>query len=119
VPFFFVNFDTEVQFLETLPSHPNIVRYLFHHFDHEKGRARLFMTKYSSSLRDVIVRRSLGIGDPLSGVDWCKCCPKCTHVHTLNAPPLHFSLLEAASILLDIAQGVQFLHFNQILHRDL
>ncbi len=54
-------FESEVQFLETLPFHPNIVRYLFHQFDHDKGKARLFMTRYSSSLRDVIVRRKVGI----------------------------------------------------------
>lgn len=114
-------FESEVQFLENLPAHPNIVRYLFHHFDHEKGRARLFMTKYSSSLRDVLVRRQAGIGDPTSGLIYCRCCPRCTHVErTRDAPsPLHFSLGEAAAILLDIAQGVQFLHFHQILHRDL
>lgn len=48
-------------FLEQLPPHPNIVRYLFHKFDHEKGKARLFMTKYALSLRDEIVRRKVDL----------------------------------------------------------
>ncbi len=95
------------------------MRYLFHHFDHERGRARLFMTKYSSSLRDVLVRRTLGIGNATSGAHWCLCCPKCTTIQSGHAAPLHLSLKEAAAILLDIALGVQFLHQHQILHRDL
>ncbi len=108
-------------FLEQLPTHPNIVRYLFHTFDHEKGRARLFMTKYALSLRDEIVRRKAGVGD-VAAMQWaCGCCPKCATLkpgaHAL--PPLHFSVVEAAQILLDIAQGLYFLHFHQILHRDL
>jgi serine/threonine protein kinase len=116
-------FESEVVFLEQLPAHPNIVRYLFHTFDHETGRARLFMTKYAMSLRDEIVRRKAGVGDVTSGVSWCGCCPKCAVVE--HAPgdsppaPLYLNLVEAARILLDIAQGLYFLHFHSVLHRDL
>ncbi len=117
-------FESEVVFLEQLPAHPNIVRYLFHTFDPERGRARLFMTKYALSLRDELVRRKAGIGDVAGGVSWCGCCPKCAVVHApaAGAPaaaPLYLSLVEAARILLDIAQGLYFLHFHSVLHRDL
>lgn len=112
-------FEAEVQFLENLPVHPNIVRYLFHTFDHEKGRARLFMTQYALSLRDEIVRRKLGIGNVASGMSWCSCCPKCSHVQSGSSKPLGFTLIEAARVLLDIAQGLTFLHSHSVLHRDL
>ena len=113
-------FESEVQFLENLPPHPNIVRYLFHTFDTDKGRARLFMTMYALSLRDEIVRRKAGIGgDVASGAVWCTCCPKCCHLEKGPAVIMSFDLIEAARILLDIAQGLGFLHTNKVLHRDL
>ena len=112
-------FESEVVFLEQLPAHQNIVRYLGHTFDHEKGRARLFMTKYALSLRDEIVRRKAGIGNVTSGATWCSCCPKCAHVTSGPVSPVYFSLSEIARVMLDIAQGLYFLHFNQVLHRDL
>ena len=113
-------FESEVQFLESLPPHANIVRYLFHQFDMEQGKARLFMTRYSSSLRDEIVRRKAGIGDISSGARWCHCCPKCSIITSdKQTHPLHFTLAEATHIIFDIAKGLNFLHNNQILHRDL
>lgn len=63
-----------------------------------------------------------GIGEVVSGARWCTCCPKCAHLEAEGlAPPkpVYFSVLEAARALLDVAQGLYFLHFHQVLHRDL
>lgn len=60
-----------------------------------------------------------GIGAVASGAAWCGCCPKCAHLERGDGVPVWFSVLEAARALLDVAQGLYFLHFHHVLHRDL
>src|SRR5690348_2743314 len=48
--------EQEMALLETLPPHKNLVRYLFHH--REPQKIRIFMTKYSGTMRDLIKKRS-------------------------------------------------------------
>eukprot|EP01094_Clydonella_sp_ATCC50884_P029183 TRINITY_DN9052_c0_g1_i1.p1 TRINITY_DN9052_c0_g1~~TRINITY_DN9052_c0_g1_i1.p1 ORF type:complete len:498 (-),score=169.99 TRINITY_DN9052_c0_g1_i1:197-1615(-) len=89
--------EAEVRILESLPSHPNIVRYLFHH--RTGSHLRLFMTKYDCTLSDVIKRRT----DPAYG----------------GHPENWFEVDELLNLFTGIVKGVQFLHSHCIIHRDL
>jgi len=85
------NFEREIELLEQLPYHPNIVRYLFHTTN--ESTTRLFMTKYASSLRKII-------NDRLKN----------------NQP---FTVTQVLKYGIEITKGVVFLHSNNIIHRDL
>lgn len=90
------SFEGEIQLLELLPPHNNIVRYLYH--ERVEGKLRLYMTKYAGALGNRLreLRRSVDSG--------------------------HGSIYSAKTIAkycLDIAQGVVFLHQHKIVHRDL
>jgi len=89
-------FDTEIEVLEKLPYHPNIARYLFH--EKSDNRVRLFMTKYALSLRDVINTRRAAVSEG-----------------TLS----YFYPGEVAKWTAQIANGVEFLHKNHVIHRNL
>lgn len=86
-------FETEIEVLEALPHHPNIIRYLFHQ---KKGtKLRLYMTRYATSLGKVIVERARQNGAE------------------------HFSSVEILKWCMDIATGLEFLKNHNIIHRDL
>jgi PAS domain S-box-containing protein len=85
------SFETEVSVIERLPSHPNIVRYLFH--DLQPSKLRLFMTRYHGTLRG--------------------------YIDTLRKPKGPWPYLLATRHLLRIANGLVFLHKHGIMHRDL
>ena len=85
------NFEREMSILYKLPKHPNIVRYLYH--KKMKGKYCLFMTKYSGTLREEIDKRSAN--------------ENC------------FSPSVVIRIAYQIANGLTFLHDNNIMHRDL
>lgn len=89
-------FETEVELLEKLPYHANIARYLFH--EKSDNRYRLFMTKYAMSLRDVITTRR-------------------TNVSAGTAS--YFYPGEIAKWVAQVANGVDFLHKNHVVHRNL
>lgn len=124
------SFETEIELLERLPFHPNIVvrthtqsstlrcssllccsfdsatvvlisfflpqRYLFH--ERKGDKLRLFMTKYSTSLRRIIHRRK-------------------KEVEEKRSEP--FSALEISKWSASIAAGLEFLHKQHVVHRDM
>jgi len=85
-------FEKEITILEKLHYHKNIVRYLFH--EHTNKKLRLFMTKYSCNLRDILIERTV-----------------------FNKGPYFPS--DISRFALDIIRGLEFLHKNNVLHRDL
>jgi PAS domain S-box-containing protein len=80
-----------VNLLESLSPHRNLVRYLFH--ERSKTTMRLFMKRYQNTLRGHMMERA--------------------------AVELPFTYKEAISIGLDISVGLDFLHKNKIIHRDM
>jgi len=84
-------FESEIALVESLPFHKNIVKYLYH--DRTTTKLRLFMTRYSCNLKTVIDDR--------------------------KAKNQFFSTVEIAMHSLDIIRGLEYLHKNSILHRDL
>eukprot|EP01130_Rhizamoeba_saxonica_P001293 TRINITY_DN11172_c0_g1_i1.p1 TRINITY_DN11172_c0_g1~~TRINITY_DN11172_c0_g1_i1.p1 ORF type:complete len:462 (-),score=111.47 TRINITY_DN11172_c0_g1_i1:38-1423(-) len=90
------NFLAEMEMLESLPYHPNIVRYLYHDV---KGRyLRLFVTQYHVSLRQVIKRR-------LQYIE--------------NGREDYWSESQVCGYMLELVSGLNFLHEQNVLHRDL
>jgi len=87
------NFEKEIRILQKLPRHPNIVRFLCYDLDYAQGRLRLFMTRYSCTLRDVIRERE----------------------ESNTTLPLHALCTQAY----DIACGLAFIHERNVIHRDL
>ena len=85
------NFSREIRLLELLPPHENIVRYLFH--DLKDDKLRLFMTHYNTSLGSYIRQQAAD--------------QRLIAVKTINR------------ILLDIIKGIEYLHSQGIIHRDL
>lgn len=90
------SFETEVELLEKLPYHANIARYLFH--EKSDNRYRLFMTKYAMSLRDVINTRRANVSAGTAS---------------------YFYPGEIAKWVAQVANGVDFLHKNHVVHRNL
>jgi serine/threonine protein kinase len=83
------NATREIDILSSLPSHPNIVRYLCHRSEPE--RIQLFLQQYSCSLSDLIRKRK-----------------------EANA---RFTPQEILETLIDIAAGMKFLHSHKVIHR--
>ena len=81
----------EIDILSSLPSHPNVTRYLCHHSNPE--RIQLFLQQYSCNLSDIIGKRK-----------------------EANAP---FTPREILDILIDIAAGMKFLHSHKVIHRGM
>ena len=81
----------EIELLESLDPHRNVIRYLHH----EEGKAyiRLFLTMYSATLSDLLRKRKEA-SSPLSAIDICFYCRLCL-------------------------DGLQFLHGHGIIHRDI
>mmetsp|Transcript_36584 Transcript_36584/g.91725 ORF Transcript_36584/g.91725 Transcript_36584/m.91725 type:complete len:1173 (+) Transcript_36584:43-3561(+) len=90
------NLTQEILLHERIPSHPNVVRYLFH--DMDKECVRLFTTRFSNTLGAVVQSRKKGGKDG---------------AHRL------FPAAQMKKILSDVAKGLSFLHANGIVHRDL
>ena len=84
-------FEFEMQTLESLPIHRNLARYLFH--IKTPTKYQLFMTRYDSTLGDVIRQRRF--------------------------EQKTFTKREVVQFLLDICRGVEILHKHEIIHRDL
>eukprot|EP01095_Lingulamoeba_sp_RSL-Kostka_P006956 TRINITY_DN2208_c2_g1_i2.p1 TRINITY_DN2208_c2_g1~~TRINITY_DN2208_c2_g1_i2.p1 ORF type:complete len:308 (+),score=78.37 TRINITY_DN2208_c2_g1_i2:107-1030(+) len=93
-------FEEEIRLLELLPPHKNIVRYLFH--EKIDNKLRLFMTKYSGSLANVIQKRRQKMEDTL-----------------INPNAWLFDTNTINRYMLDIIKGLCFLHDHHIIHRDL
>jgi len=90
------NFLAEIEMLENLPAHPNIVRYLHHDI---KGQyLRLFVTQYHSSLRNVIKEKYKNVRDRTD---------------------IYFTVKEICVFGNEIIDGLSFLHEQRVLHRDL
>jgi len=85
------NFEKEMNILYNLPSHPNIVRYLFHR--RIRGRICLFMTRYDSTLQSIIRKR--------------------------RESQSYFTFSQICFIGSQILEGIAFLHKHQIIHRDI
>lgn len=85
------SFDNEIRLVENLPYHENVVRYLCH--QRLQNKLRLFMTRYDASLSDVISK--------------------------VKGKRGRFPAKEIASFLTQIIAGVNVLHQNGFLHRDL
>ena len=81
----------EIQILENLPNHPNVVRYLFHEIGDDF--CRIYFKQYQLCLYDEIQERKLN-----------------------NNP---FSFTEIHYILSQVCCGLKFLHTNHIIHRGL
>eukprot|EP01096_Ripella_sp_DP13-Kostka_P006777 TRINITY_DN2448_c0_g2_i1.p1 TRINITY_DN2448_c0_g2~~TRINITY_DN2448_c0_g2_i1.p1 ORF type:complete len:679 (+),score=288.18 TRINITY_DN2448_c0_g2_i1:138-2174(+) len=106
------SFEEEIRLVELLPPHRNIVRCLFH--DRKDNKIRLFMTKYSSSLRTILNKRRFG--DSQNGVSSMGSgSPGVIHID----PGLFIASKEIGKYCLDISRGLEFLHDNHIVHRDL
>lgn len=86
-------FLKEISFLESLPVHKNIVRYLYH--DTTARRTRLFMQKYHGTLGEYLKNRKKQQFDN------------------------YLSPAELQKYLLDIASGLAFLHKHAVIHRGL
>ena len=84
-------FEFELAMLESLPTHDNLVRYLFHHTT--STHFQIFISRYDGSLAQLMAERI-----------------------RYSMP---FSAREITSCLSDIAAGLECLHRNDILHRDL
>ena len=85
------NFEGEIRILELLPPHENIARYLFHEV--KDNKLRLFMTQYGSSLGSQISK--------------------------YKKEGKVFSPMAISTYLVDIIKGIEFLHLQGIVHRDL
>ncbi|AYV85517.1 MAG: hypothetical protein Satyrvirus21_1, partial [Satyrvirus sp.] len=85
------NFKKEIKLMEKLPVHKNLVRYLFYTIDNT--HIRLFMTLYDSSMSYILEQRS-------------KLSKK-------------FKPNDISRFLKDILSGLEILHENRIIHRDL
>ena len=87
------SFTGEIRLLELLPQHENISRYLFH--ENNDNCIRLFMTQYNGSLGSYI------------------------HQLAKHPKPIPLAPLVIWRLLLDICKGIEFLHAQGIIHRDL
>ena len=82
---------SELETLQHIPKHPNLVRYLSHRYS--QGTLQLFLQQYSGTLQEIIDERK----------------------QSNNA----FSTLEILEILLDISKGLRALHRKKIIHRGI
>jgi len=85
------SFSREIRLLELLPPHANIVRYLFHEV--KDNFLRLFMTQYDCSLTQ--------------------------YYRSIKEQGERIPIKTILKILLDIIRGLEFLHAQNIMHRDL
>eukprot|EP00009_Paramoeba_aestuarina_P012077 CAMPEP_0201539964 /NCGR_PEP_ID=MMETSP0161_2-20130828/70689_1 /ASSEMBLY_ACC=CAM_ASM_000251 /TAXON_ID=180227 /ORGANISM="Neoparamoeba aestuarina, Strain SoJaBio B1-5/56/2" /LENGTH=319 /DNA_ID=CAMNT_0047947395 /DNA_START=1428 /DNA_END=2387 /DNA_ORIENTATION=- len=85
------SFVSEIKILESLPTHPNLVRYLFH--ETSPSLVRLFMRRYYGNLTKYLQKR-----EDLEEI---------------------LTLKDIVSIGKDIAVGLEVLHTHQIIHRYL
>ena len=83
----------EIEILETVVPHPNVVTYHFYHRDGNK--LQIFMKLFQTSLDKIIEKRAA------------------------TDPPTLFKPLEIVSILLDVARGLLHLHKNKVFHRGM
>ena len=84
-------FEKEMALLYQIPKHPNIARYLFH--KKLRGRYCLFMSRYSGTLRGEIDRR--------------------------KKEKQYLPLRSIIKLSHEVANGLTFLHSQNIIHRDL
>ena len=84
-------FEKEMALLYQIPNHPNIARYLFH--KKLRGRYCLFMSRYSGTLRGDIDKR--------------------------KKESEYLKLRNLIRIAHEIANGLTFLHSQNIIHRDM
>jgi len=90
-----VEIENEIKYIENLPRHPNLVRYLFH--DRKGEKFRIFFSSYASNLHDYI-----------------------TNSENKNKLVREFSDgVKILTICTDIASALLFLHQHDIVHRDL
>lgn len=95
--------EKEIQILESLPYHKNLVRYLFHEVT--KSRIRLFMTRYQVVyVLGLISRYTTTLSHILK---------------TRRIEGRHFTLEEVVRYTLDMVKGLEVLHEHNIIHRDL
>jgi len=84
-------FSREIRLLELMPPHPNIVRYLFHEV--KDNYLRLFMTQYDCSLG--------------------------SYIRAMKESGERIPLKTIYRVLLDVIRGIEYLHSQNIMHRDL
>merc|ERR1712130_189109 len=83
----------EIEILETVVPHPNVVTY--HFYQREGNKLQIFMKLFQTSLDKIIEQRAA------------------------TEPPTLFRPLEIVTILLDVARGMYHLHKNKVFHRDI
>ncbi len=88
-------FLKEIKMIEGL-SHPNIVRYLYH--ETKREFVRVFLTRYESSLRHEVQKKSFDVKNDLDDP---------------------FSPKDIGCVMFDIVRGLRYLHKLKIIHRDL
>jgi serine/threonine protein kinase len=86
-----VSFEAELEMLETLPSHPNLLRYLFH--ERNGAHMRMYLTLYSGNLR--------------------------TYIDTIQRPKGLWQPKEVCKFATQISAGLLAIHRDDIIHRDL
>ncbi len=84
-------FEKEMKVLETLPSHQNVMRYLFH--DTIDNALRIFTTRYDCTLQHILKQRKNSA------------CP--------------FLVSEIMQFGLEVVRGLIFLHENNIIHKGI
>jgi len=88
--------EHEIILYEKLPYHKNIVRYLFH--EKTDRELRMFMTRYNCNLRQCLIERKEEIKSKTAD---------------------YYYAFEVRNFALEIIKGLEYLHSNSILHRDL
>eukprot|EP01103_Thecamoeba_quadrilineata_P011759 TRINITY_DN2876_c0_g1_i4.p1 TRINITY_DN2876_c0_g1~~TRINITY_DN2876_c0_g1_i4.p1 ORF type:complete len:369 (-),score=73.76 TRINITY_DN2876_c0_g1_i4:2144-3250(-) len=90
---FLRSFVRIVDTLESLPAHPNIARFLFHQFSRSENLLRLYTQSFDKTLAFVIRQH--------------------------DRSNLFFPVDDVLNIMIDVVNGLMFLHQHSLIHREL